>query len=66
MAAGGMGDALTGVVAAFIAQGLNLEDATAAAVMSHAMAGDLAAQRGGERGLAASDLIEALREVVNP
>jgi len=66
MAAGGMGDALTGVVAAFIAQGLDLEDATAAAVMTHAMAGDLAAQRGGERGLAASDLIEALREVVNP
>ncbi|GAC1627296.1 MAG: bifunctional ADP-dependent NAD(P)H-hydrate dehydratase/NAD(P)H-hydrate epimerase [Nevskia sp.] len=66
MAVGGMGDALTGIAAAFVAQGLALETAAAAAVTAHALAGDLAAQRGGERGLAPSDLIEALREIVNP
>lgn len=66
MASGGMGDALTGVIAAFLAQGLALEAAAAAGVMAHARAGDRAAQRAGERGLAAGDLIDELRAVVNP
>ena len=66
MAVGGMGDALTGIAAAFIAQGLAIETAAAAAVAAHAIAGDLAAARGGERGLAPSDLIDVLRDVVNP
>jgi NAD(P)H-hydrate epimerase len=65
MASGGMGDALTGVIAALIAQGLSLEEAAAAGVCLHAAAGDLAASRGGERGLLASDLIAALRPVLN-
>lgn len=65
MAAGGMGDALTGVIAALIAQGLPLETAAAGGVLAHALAGDRAAQLGGERGLLAGDLIEALRAVVS-
>ena len=65
MAAPGMGDVLTGVIAALLAQGVGLEDAAAAGVEMHAMAGDLAA-RGGERGMLASDLILALRQVANP
>ncbi|WP_299691218.1 NAD(P)H-hydrate dehydratase [Hydrocarboniphaga sp.] len=65
MASGGMGDTLTGIVAALLAQGLPLEDAARIGVLVHARAGDLAA-RGGERGLLPSDLIEALRDVVNP
>jgi NAD(P)H-hydrate epimerase len=65
MAVGGMGDALTGVIAALIAQGLDLEQAARAGVMVHALAGDGAAQAG-ERGLLPSDLIEALRGIVNP
>jgi len=65
MASGGMGDALTGVVAALVAQGLSLEEAAGAGVCLHAAAGDLAAARGGERGLLASDLIAALRPVLN-
>ncbi len=60
MASGGMGDALTGIVAALVAQGLSLEEAAGAGVCLHAAAGDLAAARGGERGLLASDLIAAL------
>ena len=65
MASGGMGDALTGIIAALIAQGLSLEEAAAAGVCLHAAAGDLAATQGGERGLLASDLIAAIRPVLN-
>lgn len=65
MAVGGMGDVLTGVIAALIAQGLSLEDAAEAGVMIHALAGDGAA-RDGERGLLPSDLIAELRRRVNP
>ena len=65
MAAPGMGDALTGIVAALLAQGLDLEAAATAGVLAHAQAGDLAAA-GGERGLIVSDLIAELRGVLNP
>jgi len=65
MAAPGMGDVLTGVVAAMLAQGLPLSTAAAIGVELHARAGDLAAQAG-ERGMLASDLIDALQAVANP
>ena len=65
MAAPGMGDVLTGVIAALVAQGLELHDAAALGVDVHARAGDIAAERG-ERGLLASDVLQALRRVVNP
>lgn len=65
MGVGGMGDALTGIIAALIAQGLQLEQAAGAGVLVHALAGDLAAAAG-ERGLLPSDLISHLRRVVNP
>jgi hydroxyethylthiazole kinase-like uncharacterized protein yjeF len=65
MAAPGMGDVLTGVVAAMLAQGLPLASAAAVGVELHARAGDLAA-RDGERGMLASDLVGALRAVANP
>lgn len=65
MAAPGMGDALTGVIAAFVAQGLSLQEAALVGVEVHARAGDLAAS-GGERGMLAGDLIDALRAIVNP
>lgn len=69
MAAAGMGDALTGVIAAILAQQPNpaaaLASAAAVGVYVHASAGDLAA-RGGERGILASDLIACLPACVNP
>ncbi|MGH8457445.1 MAG: NAD(P)H-hydrate dehydratase [Stenotrophobium sp.] len=65
MAAGGMGDVLTGIAAAFVAQGLSLEDAANAAVLAHALTGDRAA-RTGQRGLLPGDLLAELRAVVNP
>lgn len=65
MAAAGMGDVLTGILAALLAQGLEMEEAAAVGVEIHARAGDRAAKTG-ERGLLASDLMVELRGVVNP
>ncbi|HEY1772847.1 MAG TPA: NAD(P)H-hydrate dehydratase [Gammaproteobacteria bacterium] len=64
MAAPGMGDVLTGVIAALVGQGLPLAEAARQGVYVHAAAGDLAARQG-ERGLMARDLMEALRRLVN-
>ncbi len=63
MASAGMGDTLTGIVAALRAQH---HDALAAAwvgAVLHAAAGDAVAERQGEHGLLASDLIAALPSV---
>ena len=65
MAAPGMGDVLTGVIAGLLAQGMQREQAATIGVAVHANAGDLAA-RGGERGMTSSDLIAELRGIVNP
>jgi NAD(P)H-hydrate epimerase len=65
MAAGGMGDVLTGVIAGIAAQCANLDLAARAGVFVHAQAGDLAARRG-ERGLLASDVLDQVRACVNP
>jgi hydroxyethylthiazole kinase-like uncharacterized protein yjeF len=64
MAAPGMGDVLTGIIAALIAQGLSVQNAAIAGVDLHARAGDRAAARG-ERGLLASDLLGEIRGLVN-
>jgi len=63
MAVAGMGDVLTGVIAAFVAQGLDLNQAATAGVCVHALAGDLAAD-GETRGVLASDVIDAIRQVI--
>jgi NAD(P)H-hydrate epimerase len=65
MASGGMGDVLSGVIAALIAQGLTAGDAATAAVCLHADAADRAAALAGERGLLAGDLMPLLRERLN-
>jgi NAD(P)H-hydrate epimerase len=63
MAVGGMGDVLTGIIAALRAQGLAAAEAAAAGALLHAVAGDRAAREGGGRGLLPSDLVAALRGV---
>lgn len=64
MASAGMGDLLTGIVAALLAQGLSGWDAARLGAALHARAGDIAA--GSEpRGLVASDLFAPLRQLVN-
>ncbi len=66
MAVGGMGDVLSGVIAALRAQGLSAFDAASTGALLHAAAGDAAAHEGGERGLLPSDLMPWLRHFVNP
>jgi NAD(P)H-hydrate epimerase len=65
MGSPGMGDVLTGIIAALIGQGLDVTTAAAIGVEVHARAGDRAAAAG-ERGLIASDLLGELRAVINP
>jgi len=62
MASGGMGDVLAGVIAGLLAQGLSLKNAAQQGVYSHGQAADLAAEKDGERGLLASDLMPYLRQ----
>ena len=64
MASGGMGDVLAGVIAGLLAQGLSLKNAAQQGVHIHGLAADLAADKDGERGLLASDLMPYLRRVV--
>lgn len=59
MATGGMGDALTGVIATLLAQGHDGFDAASVGVWLHARAGDRVAGRG-EIGMLAGDLIAEL------
>lgn len=66
MAVGGMGDVLTGAIAALRAQGLLAYQAASAGALLHAAAGDAAAAAGGERGLLPSDLMPWLRRLSNP
>jgi NAD(P)H-hydrate epimerase len=63
MATGGMGDVLSGVLGALLAQGMALPEAAITGVCLHACAADRAA-RGGERGLLARDVIHALRDTL--
>jgi len=65
MAVAGMGDALTGIIAALAAQCPDLELAARCGVWIHARAGDIAAGTL-PRGLLASDLFAAIRGLVNP
>lgn len=64
MATAGTGDALTGMIAAFLARGIPAGDAVISAVYIHGLAGDLAASKAGEIGMIASDLIENIPEAI--
>ncbi|SDK28944.1 NAD(P)H-hydrate dehydratase [Billgrantia gudaonensis] len=66
MASGGMGDALSGMLGALIAQGLTPALAAWVGVVVHALAADQAAGERGERGLLAGDLASYARQLVNP
>ncbi|MBI5038548.1 MAG: NAD(P)H-hydrate dehydratase, partial [Nitrospirae bacterium] len=57
MATAGTGDALTGIIAGLIAQGMDLSAAVRLGVYLHGLAGDLAAKDIGMVGMIAGDLI---------
>jgi NAD(P)H-hydrate epimerase len=62
MASAGLGDVLAGLVGALLAQGMAAFDAACLAVWLHANAGEQLGKLG--RGLAASDLIPAIRQLL--
>ena len=66
MASGGMGDVLTGIIAALLGQRLTPYDAACAGCVAHGEAADRLAARHGTRGMLATDLFSTLRRVVNP
>lgn len=64
MTKGGCGDTLAGICGALMARGINPFEAAQAAAYINGKAGELAAQRKKE-GLLATDLIEAITEVIH-
>ncbi len=64
MATAGSGDALTGMLAGFLAQGIVPEKAALAAVYLHGKAGDSAAAEKGEYSMIAGDMVEAIPTVM--
>ena len=62
LATAGTGDVLTGVLAAFLAKGLEPKVAAATAAVAHARAAELVPHRAG---LIASDLLETLRRALD-
>jgi len=64
MATAGSGDVLTGMIAAFLGQGLNQFEASKYAVYLHGLAGDLAAKEKTQLGMIASDIIDKIPEAI--
>ena len=64
LATAGSGDVLAGTIAALLAQGLGLMTAAQLGVSVHGQAGDLLAEEQGQRGLAASELVPFIRELL--
>ncbi len=60
LATGGTGDVLTGLVASFLAQGLEAFDAAALAAYVHGFAADRISSRSGSAGLLAEELSQAI------
>ncbi|MBE6703340.1 MAG: NAD(P)H-hydrate dehydratase [Ruminococcaceae bacterium] len=64
MATGGSGDVLAGIITAFAAQGATPINAASLGVLAHALAGDAALVKYGNRGMIASDIIDGLCDVL--
>jgi NAD(P)H-hydrate epimerase len=63
MATAGTGDVLTGMISAFLAQGLTAQKASILGVYLHGLIGDSVAQKKGKHSLIASDIINAIPSV---
>lgn len=60
LATAGTGDVLAGIITGLLAQGLNLIDGAIAGVYLHGMCAEILKEKFEERGMVATDLIEAL------
>jgi hydroxyethylthiazole kinase-like uncharacterized protein yjeF len=65
MSSPGMGDVLTGMITAFIAQGMTADNAMLLAVHLHGAAGDALAEKGISIGMTATDVTEWARYLLN-
>jgi hydroxyethylthiazole kinase-like uncharacterized protein yjeF len=65
MSAAGMGDVLTGMIAAFIAQGMPADDALLLGVHLHGAAGDALAEQHATIGMTATEVTEWARWLLN-
>ena len=65
MASGGMGDVLSGVIAALMAQGLDAFHAAALGGWLHSSAADMLAAEQGERGILATAILPPLQKLLN-
>lgn len=65
MATGGSGDVLTGVIAGLLAQGMSTLEAAVLGVYIHGLAGDHSADKIGEYGVMADDIINSINNIVN-
>jgi len=65
MASGGMGDVLSGIIAALLIQLVEPLAAVRFAVYIHGLAADIVAKNQGQRGLLASDLFPEIQRLVN-
>jgi ADP-dependent NAD(P)H-hydrate dehydratase / NAD(P)H-hydrate epimerase len=64
MATAGSGDVLTGIIASFLAQGLNAFEAAKTGVYLHGVAGDLAVKEKTQISLIASDIIDKIPNAI--
>jgi NAD(P)H-hydrate epimerase len=64
MASAGVGDVLTGMIASFIAQGLEPYGAAKLGVYLHGLSGDLAAAKKGQVSLIATDVLKYIPEAI--
>jgi len=64
MATGGSGDVLTGLIGGFLAQGVCHSDAAVLATYLHGLAGDIASEAYGTRGMVAGDILEFVPEAL--
>ena len=62
MSTAGSGDVLTGIIGAFLGQGLDAFNAAKYAVYLHGLAGDLAAKEKTQIGMIASDIVDKIPE----
>ena len=66
LSSAGTGDVLSGIIGAFLAQGLSAENALLLAVYLHGAAADvLLEQQGGSLGMTASEITDAARSLLN-
>lgn len=65
MASGGMGDVLSGVLGALLAQGLSTADAARTGMLVHSLAADRVVSDSTQIGLAATDLIPVIRQLLS-